>query len=114
MHTRKWVTNSEAKSDLIPKDDKAVIFDLLTENVSAVKTLVIWWRAECHTFEFKSSLSVVHKITKRIWLSNISTLFDPLGFITSSLLELVFWFSKYGSKVTHRTRLLIMKLSVRV
>ena len=82
MHARKWVTNSKAISDLISKDDKAVVFDVLAENVSAVKTLGLWWRAEGDTFEFKSSLSVVEKITKRIWLSKISTLFDPLGFIT--------------------------------
>ena len=82
MHARKWVTNSKVISDLIPKDDKAVVFDVLAENVSAMKTLGLWWRAEGDTFEFKSSLSVVEKITKRIWLSKISTLFDPLGFIT--------------------------------
>ena len=82
MHARNWVTNSKVISDLIPKDDKAVVFDVLAENVSAVKTLGLWWRAEGDIFEFKSSLSVVEKITKRIWLSKISTLFDPLGFIT--------------------------------
>ena len=82
MHARKWVTNSKVISDLIPKDDKAVVFDVLAENVSAVKMLGLWWRAEGDTFEFKSSLSVVEKITKRIWLSKIFTLFDPLGFIT--------------------------------
>ena len=32
MHGRKWVTNSKVISDLIPKDDKAVVFDLLAEN----------------------------------------------------------------------------------
>ena len=33
MHARKWVTNSKVISDLIPKDDKAVVFDLLAENI---------------------------------------------------------------------------------
>ena len=82
MHAKKWVTNSKVIFDLIPKDDKVVVFDVLAENASAVKTLGLWWRAEGDTFEFKSPLSVVEKITKRIWLSKISTLFDPLGFIT--------------------------------
>ena len=39
MHARKWVTNSKVISDLFPKDDKAVVFDLLAVNISAVKTL---------------------------------------------------------------------------
>ena len=42
MHARKWVTNSKVISDLIPKDDKAEVFDLLAENLSAVKTSGRW------------------------------------------------------------------------
>ena len=61
MHARKWVTNSKVISDLIPKDNKAVVLDLLAENLSAVKRLRLWWRAEGDIFEFKSSLPVVKK-----------------------------------------------------
>ena len=39
MHARKWVTNSKVISDLIPKDYKAEVFDLLAENLSAVKNV---------------------------------------------------------------------------
>ena len=42
MYIRKWVTNSKVISDVIQKDDKVVVFDLLAENVSAVKTLELW------------------------------------------------------------------------
>ena len=50
MYIRKWVTNSKVISDGIQKDDKVVVFDLLAENVSAVKTLELWWKAEGDTF----------------------------------------------------------------
>ena len=64
LHAKKAVTNSNVISNFISKDYKAVIFDLLAENISAVKTLRLWWRAEDDTFEFKLSLSVVEKKPK--------------------------------------------------
>ena len=55
LHAKKVVINFNVISNFISKDYKEVIFDLLAENMSAVKTLRLWWRAEGDTFEIRSA-----------------------------------------------------------
>jgi len=82
MHARKWSSNSKALMQKIPVEDRASSVNLNIDAVPCVKTLGLWWTAENDLFVYKIDVDDVQMITKRCWLSKISTIFDPLGFLS--------------------------------
>jgi hypothetical protein len=74
----KWASN---KCHLIPRnDDSNAILNLDKENVS--KTLGIHWNSTLDIITYSTKFNtVVNKVTKRVILSGIAQLFDPLGLI---------------------------------
>ena len=82
MQTHKWLSSSLKVLENIPPQYRAteVNFD---DKVSPVKTLGVLWLATDDVFTFKS-YCVVEKFqpTKRNYLKQIATLFDPLGMLS--------------------------------
>ena len=83
MHPRKWLSNSKKVWGEIDMKDRANEIDLSMADLPSVKTLGVVWSASSDQFSF-SATSLVEDIvlTKKKFLSKISTLFDPLGFVT--------------------------------
>ncbi len=83
MHTRKWLSNSEAVLSCIPKEDQATSMFIEGDPMQGTKALGILWLTEedVFTFHFKS-ICDQFVFTKRNVLSKIATLFDPLGFLS--------------------------------
>lgn len=75
---RKWKANNEEILNDISDHDKEKLLDF----DSMVKTLGISWQPTTDTFVFKSSKPISHDgWTKRRVLSEISKIFDPLGWM---------------------------------
>ena len=78
MSLAKWSSNSEQVSEMLQRD-----FQDKTVNAEAVKVLGMQWVPSKDCFMFEGmAVSGDICITKRIVLSLISRLFDPLGFLT--------------------------------
>ena len=83
MLPRKWLSNSKKVLAEIDLKDRAKQIDLSMDDLPSVKTLGVIWSASTDQFSFSAVLLVGNIIlTKRKFLSKISTLFDPLGFVT--------------------------------
>ena len=83
MHAHKWLSNSEAILQMIPSQDRACQLELGDNNSPAIKTLGIMWFAREYVFTFISKpIEEGFKPTKRNFLKNMATLFDPLGLLS--------------------------------
>ena len=84
MCARKWVSNSKEVLAEIPPDDRVVQVDLATDiSLPSLKTLGVLYLAEEDVFSFKlDPLPASFQCTKRNVLRKISTIYDPLGFLT--------------------------------
>ena len=82
MHTRKWLSNSEAVMAQIPAEDRAYEVEIEGDQVCGTKTLGILWivTSDVFTFRFKP-IEPVFVYTKRNVLKKIASLFDPLGLL---------------------------------
>ena len=82
MHARKWPSNDPQVLKEIPTHDCQAEVDLDANELPSVKTLGVLWFPKEDIFSFRSAIPEVNDIrTKRGFLKNIATLFDPLGFI---------------------------------
>ena len=87
MHAHKWLSNSQAILQMITFEDRVCQLELNEDNPLAIKTLGIIWLAE-DVFTFKSKvIQEEFKPTKRNVLKKISTLFDPLGFLSPFIIR---------------------------
>ena len=88
MRTHKWLSNSEVVLSHIPLSDRVYEVDLDSDPLPSVKTLGIMWRALEDVFTFVSNFADQEcEWTKRIFLSKIATLFDPLGLMAPFLIR---------------------------
>ena len=81
MSARKWLSNSAEVLTYIPAADRATQIDLSIDELPAVKTLGVLWSAESDQFSFNFSLLPDIKLTKRVVLKKVATIYDPLGFL---------------------------------
>ncbi|XP_073952967.1 uncharacterized protein [Choristoneura fumiferana] len=94
FNLRKWSSNhpslNQHDKHLQTKQDGSFEF----KQVESTKTLGLRWNSQQDTFTFKSKIdtAIEKKITKRMLLSDISKIFDPLGWLTplSTKLKLLF------------------------
>ena len=79
IKARKWLSNSSEVLAAIPKELRAYEIDL-NDSLPATKTLGVLWRAQQDvlTFQVKKPTEE-EKLTKRIILSKVVGVFDPLG-----------------------------------
>lgn len=93
FNLRKWKASHEEILDDVSIEDREVLLDF----ESTVKTLGISWQPTTDSFTFNSSKSTIpSKWTKRNVLSEISKLFDPLGWmapfvVTAKILMQQIW-----------------------
>ena len=88
MHTHKWLSNSEVVLNQIPPSDRINEVNLDSDPLPSAKTLGIMWHASEDVFTFVSHIGKQKsKWTKRIFLSRIATLFDPLGLLAPFLIR---------------------------
>lgn len=77
---RKWASNDNSLIDHLPENLK--INSLLEiDNNDSIKTLGIWWNPLDDDFTYKIKTNMSKDKTKRVFLSNISRIFDPMGWI---------------------------------
>ncbi|XP_058447612.1 uncharacterized protein LOC131427994 [Malaya genurostris] len=79
---RKWASNEPPVLASIPPELWEVSAELEIDRSEAVKTLGLLWFPQSDTFNFKiPSMSDQSLVTKRIVVSEMSSLFDPLGLL---------------------------------
>lgn len=82
MNLRKWTANSDAFLNMIPESDRELTF-----NNNTVKALGLRWNPITDNLKYKVNFSQPKQsYTKRQLLSEMSSLFDPLGFISPVLI----------------------------
>ena len=80
MRTHKWLSNSEVVLNRIIPSDRMHEVNLDRDPLPSAKTLGVMWHASEDAFTFVSHITEQEcEWTKRIFLSRIATLFDPLG-----------------------------------
>lgn len=78
FHLRKWKANDDEILADLDDSEKDGVIDFST----TFKTLGICWQPSCDKFQFKSSTpKQIETWTKRLVLSEIAKLFDPLGWL---------------------------------
>ena len=98
MTIRKWISNSPKVLEMVPPEKRAIEVDLSKE-LPTTKTLGLTWNAEKDIFQFKAKI-FPGKYTKREFLRYVSSIFDPLGFLTpvifkAKVLIQEMWIDKY-------------------
>lgn len=102
FNLRKWATNDERMlEDInIRTTNDVTTFNFKTENIS--KTLGLCWNPNDDTFTFKhSNEQLPPKTTKRALLSEMSKLFDPLGWLAPLTTKLKILFQMVWKENTH-------------
>ena len=84
MDAKKWLSNNAEVMKHIPQEDRTMLIDLSeNSNLPTTKTLGILWDANTDEFLFKVSAPESVTDSKRKFLKMISTVFDPLGFLSA-------------------------------
>ncbi len=81
MTARKWLSNSADVMEEIPESERAMKINIDNDPLPTVKTLGVMWDANTDEFSFNTSELDRSPLTKRQFLSKISSIFDPLGFL---------------------------------
>ena len=82
----KWISNSKEFLQSIPKAEiSSKIIDLNLDDLPAERALGVWWDPKTDNFHFRLK-KLEYPETKRGLLSFISSIFDPLGFLTPILI----------------------------
>ncbi|XP_058826484.1 uncharacterized protein LOC131686241 [Topomyia yanbarensis] len=87
---RKWVSNCERVLEGIPKENRALpgADEITWDKDDTVKTLGLSWlpKTDCLKFQFTiPTLTPNQSLTKRMILSIIASLFDPLGILGATI-----------------------------
>ena len=86
---RKWATNNQNLFNHIPDEFREKNFDLEISSQSSIKTLGIWWdtKSDCFYFQPKSEVMNSRPKSKRDVLSQISKLYDPIGWLSPAVIK---------------------------
>lgn len=89
FNLRKWASNSTELLNSIPECDREVQVqhDIIIDASATVKALGVKWNACTDTFGFKITISEGNTRTKRELLSEIASLFDPLGWLAPVIIK---------------------------
>lgn len=88
LRLRQWYSNNEEILENVPMEDRHDTTTLVELVQNTVKTLGVYWNQKGDTFEFKvTPMSSKNHLTKRELLSDISKLFDPIGWLAPSTIK---------------------------
>lgn len=81
---KKWCSNHPALLEAVPPDDREMQLPLEFNKEESIKTLGLSWHPTSDKFLVANSLSckTKNKITKRVVLSLVASIFDPLGLVS--------------------------------
>ncbi|XP_060861005.1 uncharacterized protein LOC132938271 [Metopolophium dirhodum] len=84
---RKWCSNSDEILADVVKEQRQPLFVIRAEAEDVVKSLGLCWKPVQDEFIFQlASIPKRAKVTKRMLLSDLNKIFDPLGFLTPVLI----------------------------
>lgn len=84
---RKWCSNSDEILAHVVKEQREPLFVIRAEAEDVVKSLGLCWKPVLDEFIFQlASIPIRAKVTKRMLLSDLNKIFDPLGFLTPVLI----------------------------
>lgn len=84
---RKWSSNNDNVLSMIPDADLEVSAPLNLHYESSVSALGLQWYPACDCFGLKVMVDEnLGAVTKRSILSTVARLFDPLGFLTPTII----------------------------
>lgn len=100
FHLRKWRSNNDRVLADLSKDNETDNL-LKIEKKGSLKTLGLHWDARSDTLQYSVTIEETSKITKRIVLSKIAQIFDPLGLLgpvitNAKCMMQLLWQSKSG------------------
>lgn len=81
FHLRKWASNSTAALAGVPEEDIEVKAAIELDDSTTIKTLGIHWQPCSDEFKFVYHQPQISQPTKRVILSQIASLYDPLGLL---------------------------------
>lgn len=98
---KKWMSNEPSVLQHIPVENQISGGTIEIDKNMVIHTLGLSWQPNSDTFSFTTKITVTEVTTKRIILSNVAKLFDPLGFlspiiITAKILIQELWSIKLG------------------
>ncbi|XP_055714269.1 uncharacterized protein LOC129808517 [Phlebotomus papatasi] len=80
FNLRKWTSNSQALLENIPENQRETgICEISPE--TKIKALGLLWNPEKDEFSYNFSTFEQNKLSKRQLLSNVASIYDPLGFL---------------------------------
>ena len=77
FNLRKWCSNEAQLLEVVQNQDKQKEYRVHPVEFGTIKTLGVWWNPEKDSFSVKPS-NQQHRISKRLMISQITSLFDPL------------------------------------
>jgi len=96
---KKWISNEASLLNSIPRTDRSDSNNLLINDNTFVHSFGLSWHPLSDSFYFIIGINTKETVTKRVMLSAISKMFDPLGFlspvtVTAKLLIQELWVKK--------------------
>lgn len=83
LELKKWTSNSEKILNEIPVNERETQLPLQLDVDQSVKTLGLYWHPATDHFQFKVAKAPASgQLTKRILLSDVSKIFDPIGWLS--------------------------------
>ena len=86
FHLTKWSSNNSSVLQAVPGPERSTLLLNLDLDNSIERVLGIRWNIKRDVFEFKVNIPP-HSLTRRGILSTLSSLFDPLGFVSPIILN---------------------------
>lgn len=88
FNLRKWTSNNKEFLDTIPENDREIKFPQQINIDSTIKALGLNWNPLTDEFSFKIIIKLDSNAkTKRMLLSEIASLFDPIGWISPVIIK---------------------------
>nr|XP_029717310.1 uncharacterized protein LOC115260537 [Aedes albopictus] len=85
FHLHKWASNSTAALAGVPEEDIEVKAAIELDGSTTIKTIRIHWQPCSDEFKFAYHQPQISQSTKRIILSQIASLYDPLGLLAPTI-----------------------------
>ncbi|XP_058827180.1 uncharacterized protein LOC131687146 [Topomyia yanbarensis] len=87
FHLRKWASNSVEVLNAIPAADREINTTIELNNTRTIKALGIYWQPCSDEFLFSNIPNQIFQPTKRTMLSQIASIFDPLGLLAPIVIK---------------------------